>query len=232
MQNQIAIIDFGSQFTQLIARALRESKCYCQIYYPEAFDISEDVKGVILSGSHRSSNDYGKYQKLLKSIFESQLHSLPVLGVCYGKQLVCDFFGAKIASGKSAEYGKADLLLQSESPILQNIKSKNFTVWMSHGDSVDSLPKGFESCASTKDCKFAIVQNKEKRIYCTQFHPEVTHTKNGKKILQNFIEICDLKDSNGFTIEKDICRSVTNKCSVRCVIKKDSNGHTIEKDCK
>ena len=196
MPLQLAIIDFGSQFTQLIARNLRELSCYCKIYQPEEFAVSADIKGIVLSGSHKSSSDYQKYKDLLSCIFsKEQGHNIPLLGICYGKQLICDFFGAQLNSEEHKEYGRAELTVGLGGPLLGGIKQDNFTVWMSHSDTVTSLPTGFEACAFTKECKFAVLQNLEKKIFCTQFHPEVTHTQNGKKILQNFVDICGLKNT-------------------------------------
>jgi GMP synthase (glutamine-hydrolysing) len=196
MYKEIAIIDFGSQFTQLIARNLRELKCYSSIYQPEEFKFCDKINGIILSGSHRSKEDYKTYQKLLEEIFNlNENNNIPILGICYGKQLICNFLGAEISCGVNREYGKAEIEILNNSLIIESIEEKNFTVWMSHGDTVLSIPDNFSKIASTEDCEFAIIADDQKKIYAIQFHPEVSHSINGKKILENFIKICKLQNS-------------------------------------
>ncbi|AHX11762.1 GMP synthase [Neorickettsia helminthoeca str. Oregon] len=190
MTSQIAIIDLGSQFTQLIARKLRENKCYSQIYSPEGFVFSSAMKGIILSGSHKSIDEYVHYRDLVSEILDvNSRYGVPVLGICYGKQLISDFFGARVVSGEKREYGKAELQITGESLITENIKERSFTVWMSHGDTVATVPDGFRGIARTEDCEFAVIANDQKKLYGFQFHPEVSHSENGEILLRNFIEI-------------------------------------------
>lgn len=187
---EIAIVDLGSQFTQLIARKLRENGSYSSIYPAHDFAFSGEMKGIILSGSHRSIDEYVNYRSLLEEVLKANSeYGTPILGICYGKQLLSDFLGAKVVSGKTREYGKAKLRVTSRSPIVNDIREDDFVVWMSHGDTVATLPSGFSGIASTDDCEFAIISDNERKLYGLQFHPEVSHTKNGDTFLRNFIAI-------------------------------------------
>lgn len=200
MYKKIAIIDFGSQFTQLIARRIRELNCYSEIFYPENFNFTEkdvdEIKGIILSGSHKSIEDYFNYKELLASIIEiNKDYQIPILGICYGKQLLCNFFGATVEAGNSREYGRAFLTIEAQSLLTANIPNEEFIVWMSHGDTVVNLPENFIKIASTKDCSYAIIVDDERKIYGIQFHPEVTHSSYGSIIINNFIKLCHLENS-------------------------------------
>ncbi|ABD46065.1 GMP synthase [Neorickettsia sennetsu str. Miyayama] len=196
MMPEIAIIDLGSQFTQLIARKLRENGCCSCIYNPSGFTFSNDIKGVILSGSHQSTSEYANYRDLIAMVLSlNSTHGIPVLGICYGKQLLSDFLGASVVSGKNREYGRARLQIVAESPIVSNISASDFTVWMSHGDAVVTLPCGFKCVAKTDDCQFALIADENRKIYGFQFHPEVSHTENGGVLLRNFISIAGVENT-------------------------------------
>ncbi len=182
----IAILDFGSQYTHLIARRVRELGVKSEIL-PNDIDFSDlrEASGIILSGGPRSIVREEKL-KIDEQIFDS---GIPILGLCYGHQLIADFFGGEVESGTSREYGVAELKL-SDSPIFSGIISPS-TVWMSHGDHVGKLPNNFIQIATTGNDSVAGMMNEEKKIYGFQFHPEVHHSKHGMKMLENFVfNIC------------------------------------------
>ncbi len=188
----ILILDFGSQYTQLIARRVREAKVYCEIV-PYNSDLSkyanENVKGYVLSGGPSSIKD-DDAPRLDKSFFDT---GIPILGVCYGMQLMADIFGANLERSETREYGRATFDVKDGSSLFDGIP-KSSQVWMSHGDSIKSLPDGFEIIGSTDSLEVAAIENKKDKMYGIQFHAEVHHTKEGKNILQNFIfDICKLK---------------------------------------
>lgn len=212
----ILILDFGSQYTQLIARRVREQKVFCEIY-PGNLPLKsfpENLKGIILSGGPSSVFDPGA-PLVSKEVFNLKL---PVLGICYGLQLTAHLLGGKVVKSQTREYGKAILQIQQDSELFQDCP-KTFQVWMSHGDSVISLPHGFQPLAKTETLNFAAIESKDKKIYGVQFHPEVAHTENGKKILQNFLfEIC--KCQADWTTESFISSSVSR-------IKEEVDNHKI-----
>ena len=191
MQNvPIIILDFGSQYTQLIARRLRESGVYCEILpYSEKVESikAKSPRGIILSGGPASVYDENAY-KIEKEIFEL---GLPILGICYGMQLIVDFFGGAVVPANEHEYGKAKVEFdKSDSPFFKDIESGQ-TVWMSHGDRVENLPEGFEKIAHSENSPYSAIANEDKKIYAVQFHPEVVHSQNGEIFLRNFaLEIC------------------------------------------
>jgi len=186
---KILILDFGSQYTQLVARKIREQKVYCEIF-PCNVDfnkIKENIpKGIILSGG--PSSVYEKNAPLCaKEIFDL---NIPVLGICYGMQLMAHLLGGKVASSLKREYGNAVLTHSRLAPLFADLK-KEIRVWMSHGDRIVTLPKGFDSAAKTNNSPIAVMENQERRFYGLQFHPEVAHTEQGTDILKNFIfKIC------------------------------------------
>jgi GMP synthase (glutamine-hydrolysing) len=186
MEKGILILDFGSQYTQLIARRIRELGVYSEIY-PYSLEIEKikelSLQGIILSGGPASVTE--KDSPLVSpEIFEL---GIPILGVCYGMQLISHILEGKIERAVSREYGKANILIENqESVLLKGVKNEGI-VWMSHGDSVTKLPKGFQAIARTKEGTLAAIENAKKKIYAVQFHPEVAHTEKGKKILSNFI---------------------------------------------
>jgi len=191
MQEKIIILDFGSQYTQLIGRRVRELNVYCEIHpfnhYPE---IDATVKGVILSGSPFSVRDENGPKINLDKI----KGKYPLLGVCYGAQYLAHFFGGEVAASDSREYGRANLKVTDKTcNLLQGI-SENSQVWMSHGDTIIRLPDDCKIIASTGDVENAAFKIDNEETYAIQFHPEVYHTTEGTKILENFlVNICGCK---------------------------------------
>ncbi|MFH2066793.1 MAG: glutamine-hydrolyzing GMP synthase [Pseudomonadota bacterium] len=188
----ILIIDFGSQFNQLIARRVRESRVYCQIVPPTITiqDIRKyNPEGIILSGG--PSSIYEKNSpKVDEKIFDL---NIPILGICYGMQFMIHAMGGDVKRADKREYGFAELRIQNHDDLFQAVDPKT-ACWMSHGDSIKSIPRGFSITASTENTPIAAIVNKNKRFFGLQFHPEVHHTPKGKKMLQNFLfPICGCK---------------------------------------
>ncbi|MFZ4102933.1 MAG: glutamine-hydrolyzing GMP synthase, partial [Sphingobacterium thalpophilum] len=188
MQEKIIILDFGSQYTQLIARRVRELNVYCEIHpfnHIPKFDIS--VKGVILSGSpysvRQSDAPQVNYQDLQ--------NKFPILGVCYGAQYIAHTSGGEVKASSTREYGRACLdYIDHNHPLFKNI-SKGSQTWMSHADTIASIPDNFEIIASTDSVRVAAYHIKNTNVYGIQFHPEVTHSTDGKQLLENFlVDIC------------------------------------------
>ncbi len=191
--HRILILDFGSQYTQLIARRIREIGVYCEI---RAFDISvEDIaefapSGVVLAGGPESVTQAGS-PRAPQKVFEL---GLPVLGICYGMQTMAEQMGGRVEGSPVHEFGYAQIRLEAKSGLTEDIAdhldndgAALLDVWMSHGDKVVELPTGFEILASTPSCPIAAMQCEEKRFYGVQFHPEVTHTLQGKRIFEHFV---------------------------------------------
>ena len=193
--NKILIIDFGSQFTQLIARRIRELGVFCEIVSHKKIklkDFDQTIKGIILSGGPLNVYQINKYS------FDNKIINLniPILGICFGHQILSKLNGGRVKQSKHREFGLANIYKKNESLLIKNFfnKKKSKKVWMSHADQVSRLPKNFKVIASSTNSKFAIVENKLKKFYGIQFHPEVTHTENGKKLISNFIFlICKIK---------------------------------------
>jgi len=190
----IIIIDFGSQYNQLIARRVRECHVYCQILLPDAdIDYIKSLKpeGIILSGGPASI--YEKQSpKIDRAIFDL---GVPVLGICYGMQFMVHSLGGTVKKAKKREYGFAELKIKTQKGLLKDV-DKTTRCWMSHGDSIVTLPAGFKITASTENTEIAATVNKNKNYYGVQFHPEVQHTQQGKTILRNFLfDICGCKRS-------------------------------------
>lgn len=188
MQEKILILDFGSQYTQLIARRVRELNVYCEIHpYNKIPLIDETYKGVILSGSPFSVKDKNAPSI---DVFKER-HNLPVLAVCYGAQLLAEQCGGEVTPSKIREYGRANLSkIKINNPLLKGM-SKHSQVWMSHGDTIKKIPDTFEIIAGTKEVEVAAFKIKNEEIYGVQFHPEVYHTTEGSILLENFIvKIC------------------------------------------
>lgn len=188
----ILILDFGSQYTQLIARRVREQGVFSEIY-PFNADLSQfkdkNLKGIILSGGPLSIYD-NDAPRIGREVLEM---GVPVLGICYGLQLITDMLGGKVAPAQEKEYGSAQLQIQADTPLFHGIPSDS-KVWMSHGDKVLELPEDFHSAAQTQNSPFAAIAHKNRPIFGLQFHPEVAHTKFGENILGNFLfKICACK---------------------------------------
>ncbi len=193
--NKVLIIDFGSQFTQLIARRIREFGIYSEIISHKKINANTNkthIGGIILSGG--PLNVYqSKKVKFRKEIFE---WNVPILGICFGHQVISKELGGRVKKAKQREFGFAKLISLSKSRLTKSFFNKkgSNSVWMSHADEVTKLAKGFKVIAKTETSKFSIVENSSKKFYGIQFHPEVTHTEKGKIILRNFVfEICKLK---------------------------------------
>jgi GMP synthase (glutamine-hydrolysing) len=189
----ILILDYGSQFTQLIARRLRELHIYCEIhpYNVNLEDVSTPTPGgIVLSGGPKSVNDEGA-PELQKEILS---WDIPILGVCYGLQLLAHTeIPGSVEKAEKREYGRASLLIDNDEDLLKDIKEES-VVWMSHGDHIHELPSSYEIIGHTTNAKVAAVRHKENHVYGVQFHPEVAHTEFGKQLLQNFAyDICELK---------------------------------------
>ena len=187
MKETILILDFGSQYTQLIARRLRELNVYCEIHpWNKAPDLNESVKGVILSGSPFSVRD----EKSPKPKVEKYKGKTPLLGVCFGAQYLAQNFGGEVMPSNTREYGRANLNFVSDTNLLKGV-APNSQVWMSHGDTIATLPADFEKICSTHDVEFAGFKIKNEDTFGIQFHPEVYHSLDGQKLLKNFIvDIC------------------------------------------
>ena len=191
MTDKIIILDFGSQYTQLIARRIRELNVYCEIHpYNKQPELDSSVKGVILSGSPFSVRDKEAPIPDLSNIKGVQ----PLLGVCYGAQHLAHNFGGEVLPSNKREYGRANLdFVNSDSDLLKGV-SENTQVWMSHGDTIARIPEDYEIIASTNDVKVGAYKIKGETTYGIQFHPEVYHTLEGKKMLENYvINICGCK---------------------------------------
>ncbi len=190
MAELIAIIDFGSQYTQLIARRVRENRVYCEILphttRPEELQ-QRALRGLILSGGPSGVYEEGA-PRCDPGILDL---GVPVLGICYGMQLACEHAGGSVAASRRREYGKTALDIVEPEPLFHGIES-NTTVWMSHGDRVEHIGDGFRVLARTENSPFAAVANPQRRVYGLQFHPEVTHTIGGSAILNNFLyRVCE-----------------------------------------
>mgnify|MGYP000651553598 CR=1 FL=1 len=193
--NKILIVDFGSQFTQLIARKIRELGVYCEIISHKKIEkfqnFEKNIKGIVLSGGPLNVYESKKVK------FNSKLLKLgtPVLGICFGHQIISKTMGGSVRNSKYREFGLAEVKEIKKSKLTKNFFSKGKNnVWMSHADQVTKLPKNFEKVASSTNSKFCIIQNKYKKFYGIQFHPEVTHTHNGIKLIKNFLfSICKSK---------------------------------------
>ncbi len=184
MQETILILDFGSQYTQLIARRVRELNVYCEIHqYNKIPEITKNIKGVILSGSPFSVRDSLSPNPDL-SAFKVKL---PLLGVCYGAQLMAQKFGGEVNASQHREYGRANLsYIQKENILFKGI-SNNSQVWMSHADTITKIPENYSIIASTSDVKFAGYEIKGEQTFGIQFHPEVYHSSEGSILLKNFV---------------------------------------------
>jgi GMP synthase (glutamine-hydrolysing) len=194
MSEKILILDFGSQYTQLIARAVREANVYCEIIpYYKPFDYDDSIKGIILSGSPFSVNEEKAPVVDVKAFNDR----LPVLGVCYGAQLTAKQFGGRVEKSNKREYGRAHLQIQQQDDVLLQGVSGHSQVWMSHGDSILTLPPEFEVLATTESIPIAAFRKKSqegKPLHALQFHPEVYHSIEGKKMIYNFlVNVCGCK---------------------------------------
>ncbi|HOO72392.1 MAG TPA: glutamine-hydrolyzing GMP synthase [Spirochaetota bacterium] len=191
-EERVVILDFGSQYTQLIARRVREMNVYAEIvpYFHPLKDIIQERPGAIILSGGPSSLYEKNAPRIPDDIFNL---GIPVLGICYGLYLVVNAFKGTSEAAKSKEYGRALINIEAKSPLFTGLKKKE-QVWMSHGDKVVSPPKGFSVLAASENAEIAAIGNDDKKIYGVQFHPEVYHTINGGRVLHNFLfKICGLK---------------------------------------
>ena len=193
-EETIIILDFGSQYTQLIARRIRENKVFCEILpfnqNPNSYR-HRNLKGIVLSGGPSSVFEQDA-PFCTKEVFEL---GVPVLGICYGLQLIGKLFRGEVERSQKREYGKAIIRIDRGENIFREVKN-NTVIWMSHGDHLSTLPPQFEVIAHTENIPFAAIGNNEKKIFGLQFHPEVAHTEEGKRIIQNFLfRICQCEGS-------------------------------------
>ena len=191
MQKMILILDFGSQYTQLIARRVRELNIYSEIHpWNKCPEITDNIAGVILSGSPYSVRDMNAPHPDLSKI----KGKLPLLGVCFGAQFLAQNFGGEVAPSDNREYGRANLMgVKNDHPLLKGIVERS-QVWMSHGDTIKKLPHGFGKLASTEDVEHAAFEIFDEKTYGIQFHPEVYHSTQGGEIIKNFtVDICGCK---------------------------------------
>ncbi len=219
----IIIVDFGSQVTKLIARRVRDLGVYSEIITPgeirkiKNFDM---IKGIILSGGP-STVTKQKFQTIPKKIL---LMNIPILGICYGLQLIAKLFGGKIRSSKKRrEFGRSFLYKKRNSTLIKNFLKNKKTVWMSHEDAVIKLPKNFKNIAFTKNSNLTIIENIKRKIYGVQFHPEVTHTENGIQIFKNFLfSICKVRKTWNIKSQKKILirniKKIVKKDKVICAL--------------
>ena len=177
---KIAVLDFGGQYCHLIARRIRELNVYSEIKEPtSSVEELEEYDGIILSGGPSSvyDKDAPKYNPDIFSL------SKPILGICYGHQDMAHELNGKVSPGETKEYGIAELQVKDKTSLLKDMGDKEI-VWMSHGDKIEELPKGFKVVGDTDDCDTAAMANEDKKYYGLQFHPEVIHTPNGMRILE------------------------------------------------
>lgn len=218
MRESVLILDFGSQYTQLIARRIRELGVFSEIKpcYAKVAEVDDHVKAVIFSGGPSSVTgpDAPEFDP---SWFDLKI---PMLGVCYGMQLMAHHFGGELAGGERREYGHADLEVNEGSKLFKNVGENSRTaVWMSHGDHVDVLPEGFKISGSSDGLPIAAMERDSDSKYAVQFHPEVVHSRDGKKILQNFLfEIAKL--DGGWTSANFIDEAIS---SIRNTVPEDAN---------
>jgi GMP synthase (glutamine-hydrolysing) len=189
----IAVLDFGGQYAHLIANRIRRLGVFTRIFPPDSpVEFLSYARGIVFSGGPMSVYDKNapKFNKEILNI------GVPMLGICYGHQLIAQHLGGSVSPGDVNEYGISDLqITESNSPLLKNIPAKS-SVWMSHGDCVSEMPYGFRAVAATGDCEFAAIENPEKKIYGIQFHPEVKHSEYGNTLLENFaLDICECEKS-------------------------------------
>ncbi len=204
---KILVVDFGSQYTQLIARRLRELNVYSEVCPWDEIPNLDFVDGFVLSGGPESSNVEGN-PNISRNIFETKK---PILGICYGMQVLAFQEGGEIQNAGNKEFGYAKINLSNQTSLFINT-SDSIDVWMSHGDKVISLPEGYETLASSDNSPIAAYQNLKKNYFGLQFHPEVTHTNHGLKIIENFINVCGVERNwNADDILKSINNQVKNE---------------------
>ena len=223
VKEKVLIIDFGSQVTKLIARRVRDLGVFSEIITPKEIKSVKDfnsIRGIILSGGP-STVTKKKFERVPKEIFSKKI---PIFGICYGLQLIAKLYGGKIKSSKrKREFGRAFIFKRRRSELTKNFFKSKSSVWMSHEDAVVKLPKNFQVIAYTKDSRLTIIENKKKKIYGVQFHPEITHTNNGKQIFKNFLfSICKIKKRWNVASQKtkliNDVKNIVQKDKVLCAL--------------
>ncbi|WFW29645.1 MAG: glutamine-hydrolyzing GMP synthase [Wolbachia endosymbiont of Menacanthus eurysternus] len=195
----IAILDFGSQFTCLIARRIREMRVYCEIFSSNiCFDKLSKFNGFVFSGGPQSVNDnFNDINKVAYKIIRfNEKTNVPIFGICYGQQLICHYFGARVKEKYKQEFGRTKIKILGLSSLIKGVWETNseVDVLMNHIDSIETVPRGFSVIAlSVLNQTIAMITNEERKIYCTQFHPEVNSTEGGDKLLSNFLDIVNCK---------------------------------------
>jgi GMP synthase (glutamine-hydrolysing) len=211
----IAVLDFGSQYTQTIARRFRQLNTFSEIFEPETWPAEfVNARGIVLSGGPNSvyQPDAPRCNHELFDIGK------PIWGICYGFQYIAYNFGGKVERKERGEYGKAQLNIHKNVGVLENLGTHE-QGWMSHGDTVTKLPPGYEAIASTDDCEYAVAWNPDKKIIGTQFHPEVDDTPNGMRMLDNFLRMCGATEHD-WTMENYINES-------RDIIREQAHGRKV-----
>ena len=188
-KEMVVVVDFGGQYNQLIARRVRENNVYCEVYpFDKAYAKIQELKpmGIIFTGGPNSVYEEGA-PRIEKEIFEL---GIPVLGLCYGMQIMAHTLGGKVGAAEAREFGKTETYVDTSSLLYKGLADKEI-VWMSHTDRVEELPAGFKKVAHTDNCPIAAMECAERKLYAMQYHPEVLHTEHGKEMLHNFLyEVC------------------------------------------
>lgn len=220
-RDAIAVLDFGGQYAHLIANRIRRLGVYSEIVASDTSAAElKRYKGIIFSGSPHSVLD-AKSPTIDPALLQC---GIPLLGLCYGHQLIALLLGGHVARGTIREYGRATLRILKQAKLFKGLDASE-PVWMSHGDTVDALPAGFEQLGSTQDCAFAAVGDAARNIYGLQFHPEVTDTPHGMKVLENFIDICKCDRTwNSKTFTDSVVEDIRQKCGDRKVFLLVSGG--------
>ncbi|MDQ6723022.1 MAG: glutamine-hydrolyzing GMP synthase, partial [Thermoproteota archaeon] len=220
--DKIIVLDFGSQYSHLICRRIRESRVYCELlpYNTPIKTITElNPKGIIFSGGPASVYEK-ESPKPDEKMFELDI---PILGICYGHQIIVDHYKGKIKRVNNREYGSAILKIKDKNNLFKNIKTNNIQCWMSHSDSAEIIPNGFDILGETDNSISAAIGNRERKIFGIQFHPEVAHTENGKEILNNFSHVIsgaksDWNMNNFIESALDDIKSKVGKEKVLCAV--------------
>ncbi len=189
MKDTVYVLDFGSQYSHLITRRVRELGVYSELVAPSiSLEKLKEAAGIILSGGPQNLSDSDALR------VDKRIYTLgvPILGICYGMQLTAFELGGKVKAGLHREYGSTEVSAYPKSLLFKGL-GKSQATWMSHGDQVVKMPPGFKKIAGSNNCPVAGMANPGKRIYCIQFHPEVAHTPRGMKMLENFLKICRAK---------------------------------------
>jgi len=227
IHEKLLVIDFGSQYTHLICRRIRELKVRSELIPWDRFDenlLDDNIKGLILSGGPRSLYEENAPRLDSSIIYLAKKRKIPILGICYGHQLLAHLLGGKVIRGERKEYGPATLNVYSDSRLLNGLPSR-MRVWMSHGDLVTEVPKGFRVTGRTENCPIAAYEDSDGLIFGIQFHAEVRHTENGIRILDNFLKLCGFKrDWIISNVVQQKIKEIRNKVSDSLVLLAASGG--------